>query len=70
MSNDTPLTTSAAAKHFGVRPWQVRRLFERGLLPPPSRAGVYRLIYSADLPRVAEALRVAGYLPTEEMIHA
>jgi DNA-binding transcriptional MerR regulator len=55
-------TLGAVAKHFGVAVWQVRRLFERGLLPEPGRAGAYRLVAPADLPRVEEALRAAGYL--------
>jgi DNA-binding transcriptional MerR regulator len=66
-SGATPMTTTAAAKHFGVKPWQVRRVYESGLVPPPARAGTYRLIGRADLPRVEEALRLAGYLPAAEV---
>ncbi len=61
-----PLTLGAVAKRFGCRQWQVRRLFERGLLPEPPRVGAYRVIAEADLPAVEDALRRAGYLPAPE----
>jgi hypothetical protein len=41
----------------------VRRLFERGLLPPAPRVGAYRVIAVGDLPLVEKVLREAGYLP-------
>jgi DNA-binding transcriptional MerR regulator len=63
-----PYTTQTAAKHFGVFPWQIRRLFERGLLPPAPRVGSYRIINESDLPNVERALKAAGYLPTEEEV--
>jgi DNA-binding transcriptional MerR regulator len=53
------------AEHFGVPPWQVRRLFERGILPPATRVGPYRVIDPPDLPKVEVALREAGYLGPE-----
>ena len=63
MTATPPMTTTAVAEHFGVRPWQVRRLFESGRLPePPARMGSYRLIRPDDLPAIAGALRDAGYL--------
>jgi hypothetical protein len=61
-----PLTIGAVAKANGVAPWQVRRLFERGILPEPPRMGCYRVLLPEDLPRVREALRQAGYLPKEQ----
>jgi hypothetical protein len=57
------LTTGAVARRYGCRPWQIRRLFERGLLPPAPRLGPYRVIPVSDLPKVERALREAGYLP-------
>lgn len=64
-------TVGAVAIRFGCRPWQVRRLFERGLLPQPPRVGAYRVIPAADLPRVEAALRLAGYLAGgSEVTHA
>jgi DNA-binding transcriptional MerR regulator len=57
------LTIGAVARRYGCPAWQIRRLFERGLLPPAPRVGAYRVIAVSDLPRVEEALRAAGYLP-------
>jgi DNA-binding transcriptional MerR regulator len=59
------LTIGAVADRFGVAAWQVRRLYERGILPPADRVGPYRVIDAADLPKVGAALRQAGYLGTE-----
>ena len=56
------VTLGDVARHFGVRDWQIRRLFERGLLPDPPRMGIWRVIAADDLPAVGEALRAAGYL--------
>jgi hypothetical protein len=61
------LTVGRIAVHFSVQPWMVRRCFERGLLPPAARVGAYRVVAVEDLPRVKEALKVAGYLPVEEV---
>jgi hypothetical protein len=55
-------TTGSLAAHFGVEVWQVRRLFERGLLPEPGRVGAYRVVTEAELPAVEKALIAAGYL--------
>jgi DNA-binding transcriptional MerR regulator len=57
------LTVGDVARHFGIPIWRVRRLYEKGILPPPPRAGLYRLVPAGDLPRIEEALRQAGYLP-------
>jgi DNA-binding transcriptional MerR regulator len=65
MSMSTPLTIGAVADRFGVAAWQVRRLFERGILPPAIRVGPYRVIDPADLPKIEAALRAAGYLGPE-----
>ena len=59
------MTLGAAALQLGVRTWQIRRLFERGLLPPAQRIGAYRVIPPEDIPKVEEALREAGYLTAE-----
>jgi hypothetical protein len=74
----TPLTIGAAARHFTelhpqtkpVKPWMVRRLFERGILPEPPRLGCYRVIHAGDLPEVEAALRKCGYLPAAEVADA
>lgn len=62
MKTSSFLTVGAVALRYGCKPWQVRRLFERGLLPPAPRIGAYRMIAVADLPRIRRALRDAGYL--------
>jgi hypothetical protein len=56
------MTLGDAARYFRCDIWQIRRLFERGLLPPAARIGVYRVIVRADLPKVGEALLKAGYI--------
>jgi|GEM_PF-6490685 len=62
MPDPTYLTIGAVAKHFGCRPWQVRRAIERKLLEEPARVGAYRVFLPADLPRIRVALLKAGYL--------
>jgi hypothetical protein len=59
---DNVLSTSEVARHFGCRAWQVRRLFERGLLPPAQRIGRYRYVAVSDLQAVEGALARAGYI--------
>ncbi len=56
------MTLGDVARRLGCHVWQVRRLYERSLLPEPPRVGSYRVVHGPDLPRVAEALRAAGYL--------
>jgi DNA-binding transcriptional MerR regulator len=63
------LTLGAVAKHFGCRPWQVRRLFESGILSEPQRLGAYRVFYPEQLPAIELALRQRGYLPAQEAAH-
>jgi DNA-binding transcriptional MerR regulator len=59
-------TMGQLARRYGCQSWQVRRLFERGLLPPASRVGPYRVVSEADLPAVEFALQKAGYIPARE----
>jgi DNA-binding transcriptional MerR regulator len=66
MSDPQVFTVGAVAERYGCQSWQVRRLFERGLLPPAPRVGAYRVIAASDLPQVEMALREAGYLPAVE----
>jgi hypothetical protein len=61
-----PLSVGRAAEALGVQPWQVRRVFDRGLLPTPARVGQYRVIPADSLPLVEAALRQAGYLRESE----
>jgi DNA-binding transcriptional MerR regulator len=65
MNQAPSYTTGALARHFGCEPWQIRRLFERGLLPPAQRVGAYRVIPASELPAVERALQTAGYLPAQ-----
>ena len=60
------LTMGEVALHFRVPVWQVRRLFERQLLPDAPRVGPYRVVKAEDLPEVKAALRRAGYLTHEK----
>lgn len=57
------LTVGQVAEHFRVAPWKVGRLFERGLLPSPTKVGPYRVVAESDLAAVECALRRGGYLP-------
>jgi hypothetical protein len=65
------MTTTDVARYFTengypLKAWQVRRVFESGLIAEPeTRLGSYRMIRPSDIPRLEDALRRAGYLPTE-----
>ena len=59
---DEYLTMGAIAQKYGCQQWQVRRLYERGLLPPAERVGNYRVVPGAKLYEVEKALRKAGYI--------
>src|SRR5262245_32415630 len=41
MSQEPPLTIGAVARRYGYPPWHIRRLSERGLLPPAPRVDAY-----------------------------
>jgi predicted DNA-binding transcriptional regulator AlpA len=56
------LTCGEVATRIGVKDWQIRKLFSRGLLPTPARLGLNRIIAEDDLPAVREALARGGYL--------
>jgi DNA-binding transcriptional MerR regulator len=70
MRDSVPLTIGDVARRLGCQGWQVRRLFQRGLLPEAARVGAYRVVSERDLPLVEKALREAGYLPPGEVQHA
>ncbi len=65
MNDPHVLTLGVVARRLGCQLWQVRRLFERGILPEPTRVGTYRVVRATDLPVIARALRSVGYLPPE-----
>jgi hypothetical protein len=70
MSTSVPLSLGDVARRYGIQTWQVRRLFERGLLPEPSRVASFRVILADQLPAVEAALRAAGYLRETEVASA
>lgn len=58
------LTLGDLAKRYpGLQVWQIRRLYERRILPEPGRIRGARVIPARDVPKVERALRKAGYLP-------
>jgi hypothetical protein len=56
------LATGEAATLLGCKDWLAGRVYRRGLLAEPARAGRLRLIRRADLPELRRALVAAGYL--------
>ena len=61
-ATDQFLSVGDAGERIGVTAWQVSRLYERGFMTPAPRIGGRRIIPVADLPRLKEAARKAGYL--------
>jgi DNA-binding transcriptional MerR regulator len=55
-------TTGEVARRLGIPVWAVRRIYERGLLPPPPRVGQYRFVPAEDVDRLEGLLIKAGYL--------
>jgi len=62
----TFFSTSDVADLYGVKTWQVRRLFESSRLPEPARFAGKRAIPRELLPAIVDALRERGWLPTRE----
>lgn len=56
------LSTLDVANECGVEQWQVRRLYQNNLLPPPEVVANQRIIRRRHLPRIKRALVKAGYL--------
>jgi len=59
-------STADVAQLLSVKTWQVRRLFEDGTLPEPSRIGNQRAIPRSTIPAIASELKTRGWLPTSE----
>ena len=59
------LSTGDLGDTLGVQSWRIARLFELGVLPEPQRIGNRRLIPKSMVPRVVDALRERGWLPSE-----
>jgi excisionase family DNA binding protein len=56
------LSVGEAASLLGCKDWHLQRLFARGLVAEPARAGRQRLIERRTLPALQKALLEAGYL--------
>jgi len=57
------ITLGSLAKRYpGLQVWQIRRLYERGILPEPPRVAGLRIIPLEDVPTTVAALKSAGYL--------
>lgn len=65
MRKTSYLTLGDVARKYGCKVWQVRRLFELGILPPAERIGVYRVVRVEDLPTLETKLIEAGYIKAE-----
>ncbi len=70
MQTQTRLSTREVAELFGVPTWQIQRLFESGALPEPPRFAGKRVIAGETIPRIVDALRERGWLPTSDVEHA
>ena len=60
------LSTADVARTFGVRTWQIQRLFEQGDLPEPQKFAGRRAIPRSSLPQIVDALRRHDWLSAEE----
>jgi hypothetical protein len=58
-------TLGQLSQRYEIPVWKLRRVFLRGILPEPARAGQYRVISERELPKLEEALVSAGYLDAE-----
>ncbi len=63
MQANTIYTTRQLAEILGVETWRVRRLFQNGTLPEPSRFAGRRAIPGTMIPAVIDGLRDRGWLP-------
>ncbi len=61
-----PMTLGDYARIRGVPAWMPRKLYERGVLPEPDRAGRYRLLTQQEVVALDIAMRRAGYLCERE----
>ena len=61
-------STRELAEMLGTETWRVRRLFESGTLPEPSRFAGKRAIPREMIPAVVDALRERGWLPEREAV--
>lgn len=55
--------TRSLALPAPVEEWQVRRVFEDGMLPEPPKFGGKRVLTPGAIPGVVDALRNRGWIP-------
>jgi hypothetical protein len=53
-----------------IADWQVRRVFNLGLLPQPTKAGLYRLIPASQVSEIVEIMRSRGWLAAKSEVEA
>ena len=58
-------TTRELADMLGTDTWRIRRLFEDGTLPEPSRFAGKRTISGTTIPAIVDELRRRGWLNRE-----
>jgi hypothetical protein len=68
VTGKTHFTMGEIAQRHGCKQWQVRRLYQRGMLPPAERIGAFRVVPIQGLPQVEAALRAAGYIREKEVV--
>lgn len=49
---------------YGLPVWKIRRLYERGKLPPARRHGRDRVVSTEELPALEHVMREMGYILT------
>lgn len=61
-------STAQIAELLDVKPWRVRRLFDRNILPDPPQVAGVRLVPRVMLPAIIDALRERGWMPATEVV--
>ncbi len=59
------LTLGEVARLFNCQLWQVRRVYERGLLPDALRVGKQRVVPKKDLPKLRKVMVAERYIRHE-----
>jgi len=60
-------STSDVAVMLEVPTWRVRRLYEDGTLPEPTRLAGRRIIRGDQIPAICDALRRRGWITQREV---
>ena len=60
------LSTRQLGELLSQPEWRIRRLFELGILPEPTRFCGRRAIPSENIPQIVDALRLRGWMPPAE----